>query len=462
MSFKFFEYLYLKFYKFRIKLAIKIYLFGKIKSKDIRLNVKTKFVLKSYLIRMLLLDQGLYAKTNSLKRFQSKTDNFNSYSKIILIDGQCLKTNTFFRGIGRYTLRLAKHLALINQKWVVVIIVPNFGNSGNLPKLAKYIHDSKISNLKLKIIDIFQQEEVLVGLNASQKFTLEIKKLQANFLIIPSFFEHPMDAIPINLKEIGETRSGVVIHDLIPLHFSELLPTPILKQMYLSKLETLIFADQVFTVSKFTASCLQSHLKNLASEKIKVVGASGFFEINKSNSSLKNKVGILCIGADTSHKNIHRLIEAYSRLDSKIRKSHSLTICGLTPNMKFTYQNEFPAIAKLIRMPNRISDSRLENLYKNSRVVVVPSLMEGFGMPAVEAWQVGTVAIGGEQTVFQELMNSRRVLFDPKDIASITKILTELLSNDQLWFKVRREAVNRLPIYQWNRVAKNYSKCIEV
>ena len=68
-----------------------------------------------------------------------------------------------------------------------------------------------------------------------------------------------------------------------------------------------------------------------------------------------------------------------------------------------------------------ISDAELVTLYNKCTLFVMPSLKEGFGLPALEAIQCGAPVIGSNCSSIPEVIGYKEALFDPYDINDISK-----------------------------------------
>jgi len=108
--------------------------------------------------------------------------------------------------------------------------------------------------------------------------------------------------------------------------------------------------------------------------------------------------------------------------------------------------------------PKTVTDVALSELYKNATALVFPSLMEGFGLPALEALANNCPVIVSDIPVFHEILGDAAIYFDPQDADNLAKIL-------------RSAAKKRLPVnssvltnYSWQKMAKEtlsvYENCI--
>jgi len=111
---------------------------------------------------------------------------------------------------------------------------------------------------------------------------------------------------------------------------------------------------------------------------------------------------------------------------------------------------------KLGVVPKSVSDRELTNLYKNATALVSPSLMEGFGLPAIEALRVGCPVIVSDIPVFHELLGQSAIYFNPHDPKELAKILVSPIAKPKKLAK----------IYSWSAMAREtlavYETCNRV
>jgi len=106
---------------------------------------------------------------------------------------------------------------------------------------------------------------------------------------------------------------------------------------------------------------------------------------------------------------------------------------------------------KLGIQPKSVSDKELANLYKHAQALVFPSLMEGFGLPALEALANNCPVIVSDIPVFHEILGDVPKYFDPHD----ENALVECLKHPPLRSKSFQEkAAGVIQKYSWQKMAK--------
>ena len=186
----------------------------------------------------------------------------------------------------------------------------------------------------------------------------------------------------------------------------------------------------LFTVSEFSKSRIQKHFncKNLPivvtysalSQKL-VDAKKSFFENDKS---FQKKNQILYVGNIKKHKGLSTLLDAFS-LAQKNGLDAKLIIVGSAKNFRTKDDSIFSKIENLpedkIQFTGFISNEELFTLYASSRLLVQPSLYEGFGLPPLEAMWFRTRALISDIPVFKEVYKDFPVVFfeseNEKDLA---------------------------------------------
>jgi len=141
---------------------------------------------------------------------------------------------------------------------------------------------------------------------------------------------------------------------------------------------------------------------------------------SKENKEFSKKYSnfFIYVGNFYPHKNVEKLIKAYSR----IKTSSKLLLLG--PN-DFFKNRLFQLINRLkqkkrILFINSLSTEDLVFFYKNALALIHPSLSEGFGLPLIEAAYFNCPIIASNINVFKELLEDNYLSFNPNDVNDIT------------------------------------------
>ena len=175
----------------------------------------------------------------------------------------------------------------------------------------------------------------------------------------------------------------------------------------------------VTTISNFSKKELKKFIN--INKKIHVVSAflpDGNYKINRKIK--KNK--ILIIGT-TKNKNLDRIL-----ISIKDIKMETIIIGKINENqIKYLIENQ-------IKYKNyiNISEAKLINCYNQARVLLFPSLYEGFGLPIIEAQRMSVPVITSNISPMKEIANKSAILVNPKDINDIRKKLNKICFDSKL------------------------------
>ena len=154
------------------------------------------------------------------------------------------------------------------------------------------------------------------------------------------------------------------------------------------------------------------------------------------------------------NKGLEHLIDALALLPSQVR------LCVLDRFPDSTVMAEQIAklgLAQRIRFAGKLSRADLERAYRRAAVVVVPSLFEGFGLPAIEALASGTPVVASRAGALPEILGAAGAgrLVPPADPHALAKAISETLANWSAEQRAARAARARIEeLFAWPRVVE--------
>lgn len=134
---------------------------------------------------------------------------------------------------------------------------------------------------------------------------------------------------------------------------------------------------------------------------------------------------LLTVGALEKRKNHVRVIEAFGRSGLRER-GYSYVFCGPRGNAAQEVQSA-AAAAPGVHALGYLDDAEVRWLYRNAAGFVLPSLLEGFGLPALEAARHGLVSLVSAGGAQQEAVGEGAILVDPISVTSIAEGLRLLV-----------------------------------
>ena len=217
------------------------------------------------------------------------------------------------------------------------------------------------------------------------------------------------------------------------------------------------YSETLFTVSEFSKERILHHLHTKTPIEIVYNSAPAYLSEPFEKGTPEKKDQILFVGNIKKHKGLKSLLKAYEIATQK-GFSSALVIVGNAENFRTGDDETISQIQKLqkegkkIEFTGKISNDELKYLYASSRLLVQPSLYEGFGIPPLEALTVGTPALISDIPVFKEIYKNLPVtFFKAGDSSDLVQKLLDFSNAEPP--KIETEAV---------REAYSYKKSAEI
>jgi len=112
-------------------------------------------------------------------------------------------------------------------------------------------------------------------------------------------------------------------------------------------------------------------------------------------------------------------------------------------------------IGDIVHFTGRIANEDFAEYYSKAAIAVVPSLYEGFGIPAVEAMACGVPLISTSGGALQEVVGDGGIIVPPADASALAGAITYLLNNPgerKRYAKAGLERVNN--VFSWSKAAE--------
>ena len=368
----------------------------------------------------------------------------------ILIDLQAAQTEASGRrGVGRYSLSLAKAMAQRSNGHEIWLAL-----SERYPAAADDIRTEfrdLIPSTHIRTFDIPQQSSHASEENTWRRRTGELLResfladLKPDFVYVSSLFEGLVEDAVTSINRLSHPYpTGATLYDLIPLLMPEAyLSTQPVKQWYFDKLLSLKCADVLFAISESSRRDALDHL-SLPSHRVaniscavdpvfQVLDISPPFEKDiKSRYGIRDKF-VMYTGGIDYRKNIEGLIKSWSVLDLDLRQDRQLAIvCSIHQPDRVRLKelaSELGLANDEVIFTGYISEEELVSFYNLCELFVFPSLYEGFGLPVLEAMACGAPTIGANNSSIVEVLNFKEATFDSHSINAIARKITECLRN---------------------------------
>src|SRR5207244_1382600 len=112
-----------------------------------------------------------------------------------------------------------------------------------------------------------------------------------------------------------------------------------------------------------------------------------------------------------------------------------------------------PPLAGRVRHLGYVEPSRVEHLYAGARMLVLPSLEEGFGIPVLEAMTAGVPVVASDRGALPEVLGRAGLLIDPEDAGDLADAMSRLLKDDSLAARCVAEGLARASHFRWDVTA---------
>jgi glycosyltransferase involved in cell wall biosynthesis len=385
----------------------------------------------------------------------------------IILDLQGAQSDSRFRGIGRYSLALARAIAQEasqHEVWVAL--------SGRYIESVEPLREEFARLIPEERIRVFELPGPVAELDSGNAWRMQAAELvREKFLSdlcpdivhISTMFEGFHNEVVASVGRLTKNvPTAATVYDLIPMLYPErFLADPARRRCYLRRAQSLKRADILLAISESSRREAIETLQILP-ERITTIGSgvSPWFSpahlSPASKAALLERLGlrkpfVLHTGNIDPHKNLEKLIEAFGLLPGELRTTYQLAVVGDVneeERRRLISQYSKKSLAEDVVFVGYASDEDLRLLYSTCAVFVLPSLHEGFGLPLVEAMACGAAVIGSNCASIPEIIDRQEALFDPHRSEAIADCISMVLSNTEVrqdlqnWGRERAKAFN--------------------
>jgi glycosyltransferase involved in cell wall biosynthesis len=362
---------------------------------------------------------------------------------IVAFDGRFM--NDRYHGIGRHAYGLLEALTRLDtaRRYIVFHDTSYPNNRFDLANLASR------ENVELRPVrlPLYSPREQLV-------WPLLLRREKA------AIFHSPYVLLPL----LTPIPLVMTMHDLIFERFPEFRPAGWLPLFYQAYTRAAVRrASAVLAVSQATGEDVGKFYR-VPPARIRVIGngVGSFFrpehdparlDAVRQRYSLPDRF-ILTLGALRPHKNVQVVVDALRLLEPSLVPS--LVIAGeVDPRFPRALRNgaDNDGLAQRVRPVGSIRESDLPVLLTLAEAFVFPSLVEGFGLPVLEAMACGTSVVAARVPGVVEASGDSALSFDPHDPNELAECLRLILTDQNLTRDLRRRGLERAATFSWERVA---------
>jgi glycosyltransferase involved in cell wall biosynthesis len=248
------------------------------------------------------------------------------------------------------------------------------------------------------------------------------------------------------------------VHDLSPFLFPEEMTSGMFRDIYRVHSARMNWVvrecRKIICVSRATAYDLQKLFK-VPDNRIEVISEAlptrfRFHPTREEVASVKARYAlkdyIMAIGTPQPRKNISRLVRAFLEFGKRLRLPQKLVIVG-GHGWGVTDIPDNPVIVLTGYLP----DVDVASLLHGAKVLVFPSLNEGFGLPILMAFYHHVPVVTSDVSSMPEVAGNAAVLIDPKSPESIAHGIAKAIKNRSFLVQV---GVERLSQFNWENTAR--------
>jgi glycosyltransferase involved in cell wall biosynthesis len=294
-----------------------------------------------------------------------------------------------------------------------------------------------------------------------------------DLVIFPTVYTY----VPI----LSAAKKILFIHDVIPEHYPGLtLPTR--RSRLFWKIKSFVGrhqADSIVTVSEYSKYKILETF-HLDQRKVDVVGEAPdpIFHVLPEPNCLQmlQKLGIpvesriiLYVGGFGPHKNVNLLVRAFGEFIKASRFSETrLVLVGESEAEVFysAVDNLREKIRELgleqrVIFTGYLDDQDLVRMFNCAEVFVLPSLIEGYGLPAVEAAACGCPVIATRESALGPVFGEEGLFFNPEDVHELVELLIRVFDSRDLREQLKRSGLKAVSKLSWDTAASQLAEVIQ-
>ncbi len=302
-----------------------------------------------------------------------------------------------------------------------------------------------------------EPERSLMGF---REFRTTIKRLDCDLVHIPNLFSIPR-SLPCPYV--------MTVHDILD-HLSRARQQTGFWRTFHFQLTKRVLrgAERIFAVSNFTKTEIEK-LFSIPPGRIEVVYNAIDERLLHGHTNPQERQLIaeryqvtypflLYAGRISPHKNVVRMIEAFSALKAELEKD------GLFPDLKLIIIGDDvsgnPDLRRTVVRSGVQNDVRflgfvpievLRIFYDAAKIFVFPSLYEGFGLPPLEAMAHGTPVVTSNVSSLPEVVGNAAVLVHPENVFEIMRALHRVLLDQPLREKMKERSYKQAAKFSWEK-----------
>jgi glycosyltransferase involved in cell wall biosynthesis len=329
----------------------------------------------------------------------------------------------------------------------------------------------KNKNIKFKIINA---NPLLNPLNSFCKILSKIQKNETKYEnILKKEIQNYIDKegidivfFPANIiypRGLNRIKKIVTIFDLQHEYLPENFKKSYLEYRKNNFLYSATNSDHIIAISEYTKRSISEKYK-IDLKKITTTYLGCDIITNPQSQISVPKNYIFYPAAFWPHKNHKILIQILNNLKNKYTNLE-LVFTGILKNEELKDQLERlitqNQLKNKIHFLGFVSNEDLNFIYKNAKLLVIPSSFEGFGMPVIEAFKHKIPVIAANNTSLKEIVNNEKALFETNNLEDLQNKIKKVLNNQIFRKKIISQGYAWSQNFSWEKTARDTLNVLE-
>ena len=297
------------------------------------------------------------------------------------------------------------------------------------------------------------------SLKSYWEFRTVVRRLECDLVHVPNLFSVP---------RLLPCPYVMTVHDMLE-HLSRARRTGFWGSLHFQLTKRVLRgAARIFAVSNFTKNEMEK-LFDIPPGRIEVVYNAIDERFLHGHASAADRQLIaeryqvtypflLYAGRISPHKNVVRMIEAFSALKTELEKDQAfpdlkLIIIGDdvsgNPDLRRTVIRS--GVQNDVRFLGFVPIEVLRTFYDQAKIFIFPSLYEGFGLPPLEAMAHGTPVVTSNVSSLPEVVGNAAVLVHPENVFEIMRALQRVLLDQPLREKMKERSYRQAAKFSWEK-----------
>lgn len=257
----------------------------------------------------------------------------------------------------------------------------------------------------------------------------------------------------------------MTLHDLAHVHYPHTQPADRVAQIERHVGSGVKRAQRILVDSQFIGDEVCRHY-GVSAERVVVapLGCAARF-YPRDNAQLEPRLRaldlqpghyVLCVGTLEPRKNLQLALKAHVQLPMSVREQYPLVIVGMTGwhHDQLTESLRRALASGNVRVLGYQDDITLAHLVAGARLLLFPSIYEGFGLPVLESMASGVPVVVSNCSSLPELAGSAGIYINSDDDRTCSEAMELLIEDQNHWQHHSQAGLLQAKNFSWQRCAK--------